>query len=178
MSAPRLVGWIAASLHGANADAEGGVGWLDPFAAHDHGYDTFYAGIDALVMGRTTYESVRGFGPWPYPAKPALVLTGRPLPDAPPGVTAAPPDFAALPGRLAALGARQTWVVGGGRTLAGALAAQVLDRLTVFAMPVVLGRGPLLLPDAPMLPARAAGCRLWPSGAVETVWTFSERAEP
>lgn len=176
MNRPRLVGWIAASLDGRIADAGGGVGWLDPFAGDDHGYEAFYAGVDALVMGRLTYEAIRSFGDWPYQGKPTLVLTARPLGPAPPGVTAATPDFALLPERLAALGARVVWLVGGGQAIAGALAAGVLDRLTVFIMPVVLGRGALLVPQAPLRPARAAHSRPWPSGAVETVWDFSERA--
>jgi dihydrofolate reductase len=172
----RLVGYIAASLDGRITDASGGVRWLDAFAAEEHGYAEFYAGIHALVMGRGTYEAIRGLADWPYRGKPALVLTRQPLADAPAGVDHHSGGFAGLGERLAELGARQAWLVGGGRAIAGALAAGLLDRLSLFTMPVVLGAGTLLFGEGPERSATLVGSRVWPSGAVESTYDFTERA--
>ena len=80
---PQITLYIAASVDGYIADAAGGVGWLPSGdgGGDDYGYAGFYAGVYAIVMGRRTYEQVRGFGvPWPYPGKPAYVFTNR-VPD-------------------------------------------------------------------------------------------------
>ena len=63
---PRLIYYVASSLDGYIADENGGVDWLpDPVEGEDFGYGEFYDGIDALLMGRRTYDQVRGFGDWP-----------------------------------------------------------------------------------------------------------------
>jgi len=62
--------FIARSLDGYIADKEGGVDWLHSIPnpdGSDMGYNKFMERIDALVMGRKTFEVVMGFGiPWPY----------------------------------------------------------------------------------------------------------------
>src|SRR5262249_37309560 len=45
----------------------------------DNGYDAFFATVDALLMGRNTYEVARAFPEWPYGKKPVFVLSHRPL---------------------------------------------------------------------------------------------------
>ena len=72
--------FIATSLDGFIADKDGGIGWLDTFPEInniDTGYVDFTTGIDALVMGRSTFETVCGFDmDWPY-TKPVFVLSNR-----------------------------------------------------------------------------------------------------
>ena len=36
--------------------------WLDPFQADEFGYDAFFDTIGTVILGRTTYEQIRGFG--------------------------------------------------------------------------------------------------------------------
>jgi hypothetical protein len=70
---PQLVYYVAASLDGYIARPDGAVDWLESIEAsgEDHGYEAFYQNIDGLLMGRATYDMVRGFGiDWPYPASP------------------------------------------------------------------------------------------------------------
>jgi len=68
--------FIATSLDGYIADADGGVGFLDTFPmpeGDDMGYYAFMAQVDALLMGRKSFETVLSFGvEWPY-AKPVFV---------------------------------------------------------------------------------------------------------
>ena len=60
------------------SDKNGGIDWLYSIpnpTNDDMGYNAFMSGIDALVMGRKTFETVCGFDiDWPY-EKPVFVLT-------------------------------------------------------------------------------------------------------
>ncbi|MEX0272908.1 MAG: dihydrofolate reductase family protein [Flavobacteriaceae bacterium] len=62
--------FIATSLDGYIADKNGGLDWLHSIPNPDNddmGFAAFNNNIDALVMGRTTFETVIGFDvPWPY----------------------------------------------------------------------------------------------------------------
>ena len=56
-----LRGYMACSADGYIADAKGGVGFLDAFDGVDFGYDAFFGPLDSLIMGRATFDQVRGF---------------------------------------------------------------------------------------------------------------------
>ena len=60
------------SLDGFIARPDGALDFLEGDGTAemgDHGYEAFMAGIDALVMGRRTFEVVMGFEAWPYVKK-------------------------------------------------------------------------------------------------------------
>ncbi|SHJ20520.1 dihydrofolate reductase family protein [Aquimarina spongiae] len=65
--------FIATSLDGYIADKDGGIDWLHAIPNPDNidmRYNEFTSQIDALVMGRTTFETVCGFDiDWPYSKK-------------------------------------------------------------------------------------------------------------
>ena len=70
--------YIATSLDGYIADKDGGLDWLNSIPNPENvdlGFANFMERIDALVMGRATFETVCGFDvEWPYP-KPVFVLS-------------------------------------------------------------------------------------------------------
>lgn len=142
MSVPaRRIAHTAISADGLIADRHGQIAWLEQFgAAADFGFEEFLEGVDALVMGRRTFDQVAGFGgAWPYGSRPTLVLTHRPLP-----VNAPASARAATEGELtdALLGAPgRIWIVGGGSTLAFCLRRGLLDEVALFVMPILLGEG-------------------------------------
>jgi dihydrofolate reductase len=72
--------FIATSLDGYIADKEGGIEWLQAIPNPDNldrGYSEFMSQVDALVMGRNTFETVCGFDvDWPY-QKPVFVLSNQ-----------------------------------------------------------------------------------------------------
>ena len=137
----RIVYYVAASLDGFIADSAGGVGWLPGGDADDFGYAEFYAGVEAVVMGRRTYDQVLSFGDWPYPGKPAYVFTHSAPAAGPPEVRfvqASAPDFA----RDIAEGYSGTmWLVGGGGLADQFRQAGLIDEYQVFVIPIVLGQG-------------------------------------
>lgn len=68
--------FIATSLDGFIARANGELDWLPPGGGEEHGYDAFMATVDALVIGRKTFETVLTFATWPYGEKPVFVAGG------------------------------------------------------------------------------------------------------
>jgi len=79
--------YVATSLDGFIAASDGGLDWLmetpNPEQS-DYGFAEFMSGIDAIVMGRNTFETVLTFGDWPY-SKPVFVLS-RTLDEVPEGL--------------------------------------------------------------------------------------------
>jgi len=82
MSAPSVTVFVGLSLDGFMADQHGAIDWLDPWAAEstaNTGYDELMARVDTLLIGRRFYDTVCGFGAWPYPGKVVTVLSHRPI---------------------------------------------------------------------------------------------------
>ena len=139
--------YMAVSLDGFIADAEGAVDWLNAFETGiDYGTAEFVAEADALIMGRRTYDQIREFGDWPYSGKTVTVLTSRPIADPPDGVEAT----SDLAGAIVELreGAARVWIVGGAATAAACRELGALDRVELFVMPVLLGDGVPLFAEA------------------------------
>ncbi len=71
--------FIAASLDGFIARENGSLDWLPPIGQdkEDYGYQEFIDAVDAIVMGRRTYETALAFESWPYGVKPVIVLSSQ-----------------------------------------------------------------------------------------------------
>ncbi|NQW12171.1 MAG: dihydrofolate reductase [Alphaproteobacteria bacterium] len=166
--------YMAQSLDGFVADAEGGVDWLDAFddgddEAVDYGTDGFMDEIDALIMGRATYDQITGFDVWPYAGKRVFVLTSSPIPEAPEGVEATS-DVAGLIAELREDAAR-VWIVGGPGAVVAMRGLGALDTVELFVMPILLGAGvPLFGDEADPLPLSLKSSRAYPNGVVHLVY--------
>ena len=171
----RATVFIATSLDGFIARRNGDIDWLpQPTGAddgEDHGYGDLMRSVDALVMGRHTFEKVLTFGEWPYHGKPVIVLSSRPA--AVPArllgqvewMTGEPAEVAA---RLAARGWLRLYV-DGGVTVQRFLAAGLVDRLIVARIPVLIGEGiPLFGPLPHDVRLRHEVTRSFPSGIVQS----------
>ncbi len=132
--------YMAVSVDGFIADAEGSVDWLNDYEADvDYGTAGFLEGVDALLMGRRTYDQVVGFGDWPYAGKRTVVLTSRPISEAPEGVEGTSDLVGAIDELCAE--AERVWIVGGATAASACRDLGVLDRIDLFVMPVLLGAG-------------------------------------
>jgi dihydrofolate reductase len=134
--------FVGTSLDGFIARADGSLDFLDAGGSEPHGYEEFMASVDALVIGRKTYETVLGFGGWAYGQKPVFVLSSRPIAPAPSGavlerLSGAPRDIVA---QLAARGIQHIYV-DGGVTIQRFLRAGLIDHLIVTRVPVLIGAG-------------------------------------
>lgn len=152
--------FIATSLDGFIARADGALDWLpgaDPGAedfdgtpGEDSGYEAFMAGIDVIVMGRATYDTVLDFGiGWPYP-RPVVVLTSRPLDTVPEGADVRRDQGVVtdIVERLADDGFGHAYV-DGGDVIQQFLAADLVDAMTITTVPVLLGQGIRLFGELP-----------------------------
>lgn len=141
--APRVSVFIAASLDGYIARADGGLDWLPAGAGgEDYGYRQFMETVDVLVMGRRTFEKVLTFGSWPYD-RPVVVLSRRGV-DVPADLAEAVEVWALPPGevvrRLAGRGVRHVYL-DGGQTIQRFLRAGLVDQIILTRIPVLLGDG-------------------------------------
>src|ERR1700732_5605033 len=71
--------FIGTSVDGFIARPNGDLDFLPPGGGEPHGYDEFMAGVDALVIGRKTFETVLAFPTWPYGRKRVVVLSSQPV---------------------------------------------------------------------------------------------------
>lgn len=143
---PRFLVFIAQSLDGFIARPDHGLDWLEVETpeGEDFGYAALMERVDALVMGRNTFETVLGFDvPWPYGETPVVVLTSRPLeiPEALRGTVSrsgGTPDEVAA--ELAARGIREAYL-DGGATIQRFLRAGLVSEMTISTIPVLIGAG-------------------------------------
>jgi dihydrofolate reductase len=143
-------------MDGFIARPDGAIDWLEHDSkGQDYGWEAFRQSIDALVLGRQTYEQVLSFGvDWPYQALATFVWSRTLTNDDIPATlakemleaTALPP--AALLDELAGRGLNSVWI-DGGQTLQAFLAECLVDIITVTRIPILIGRGVPLFGDLP-----------------------------
>jgi len=174
--------FIATSMDGYIARKDGGLDWLpgsdgeSTEADEDHGYSAFFASIDALVMGRNTYEMVCSFGEWPY-TKEVMVMS-RAYPREPVALregvkgSSLPPQE--LLARLAEDGVRHVYV-DGGRTIQGFLSAGLIQEMTITRIPVLIGEGiPLFGPLAHDIELQHLGTKAYANGMVQSRYALAD----
>lgn len=171
---PRCSAYLAVSLDGFLARPDGSLDWLEAVQTpgEDYGYAAFFASVDALVVGRRTYETVTAFPAWPWTGKRVVVLTHRPL-EARHGEVPWSGSLDELLERLHREGARHAYV-DGGEVVRQFLSAGLLDDLTLSIVPVLLGEGrPLLGGVAAAL--TLASAQPFPSGLVQLRYALDAR---
>ena len=167
--------FIGTSLDGFIARANGDLDFLPPGGGEPHGYDEFMATVDALVIGRKTFETVLTFDTWPYGEKPVFVLSTRPLAPAPllavvERMSGAPADIVS---QLAARGLRHVYV-DGGITIQRFLQAELIQRLIITRVPVIIGTGiPLFGAVQRDIILRHVATRQYASGLVQSEYEVS-----
>ena len=162
--------FVGTSLDGFIARTNGALDFLPPGGGEPHGYDEFMESVDALVIGRKTYETVLAFDTWPYDQKPVFVLSTRPLAPAPDAalVEHLSGPLAAIPSQLEARGIQHVYV-DGGITVQGFLRAGLIQRLIITRVPVLIGTGiPLFGPTTRDIVLKHIATRQYASGLVQS----------
>jgi len=162
--------FVGTSVDGFIARIDGALDFLPPGGGEPHGYDEFMASVDAMVIGRKTYETVLAFDTWPYGQKPVFVLSTRPIAPAPDGavVEHLPGPLTAVPSQLAARGIQHVYV-DGGITVQGFLRAGLIQRLIITRVPVLIGTGiPLFGPTTRDIRLKHIATRQYASGLVQS----------
>lgn len=165
--------FVGISVDGFIARTDGSFDFLDAGGNEPHGFEEFWASVDALVMGRKTYETALSFGTWPYGRKPVFVLSTQPLASAPRGavVEHVSGDPRAIVAQLEARGIQHAYV-DGGLTIQRFLEAGLIDRLTITRVPVLIGTGiPLFGPLSRDLKLEHVATRQFAGGLVQSEYT-------
>jgi dihydrofolate reductase len=163
--------FIGTSVDGFIARPNGDLDFLPPGGGEPHGYDEFMAGIDALVIGRKTFETVLTLAAWPYRHKRVVVLSSRPL-DLSAAHGGVVEQMAGAPAeivsKLAASGAHHLYV-DGGITIQRFLRAGLIHRIIITRVPVLIGDGIPLFGALPRdIRLRHVATQHYPSGLVKT----------
>ncbi len=162
-------------MDGFIARLDGGLDWLPPDGGEPHGYDEFMASVDALVIGRSTFETVLSFGGWHYGKKPVFVLSTRPLAEAPPGAVVELMSGipAAIITDLSSRGIQHVYV-DGGVTIQRFLRAGLIQRLIITRVPVLIGSGiPLFGATDRDIPLSHVATRTYKGGLVQTEYAIA-----
>ncbi|UQD56738.1 dihydrofolate reductase family protein [Flavobacterium sp. K5-23] len=146
--------FIATSLDGYIADKNGGIDWLHSIPNpnnNDMGYIEFNKGIDALVMGRTTFETVLGFDiDWTY-SKPVFVLSNK-LKEMPKShkdkAFMVIGTLTEILDQIHEKGFNRLYV-DGGTTIRNYLKEDLIDEMVITTIPILLGGGSLLFAELP-----------------------------
>lgn len=138
--------FIAKSLDGYIAGKNGEIDWLHSIPNpenNDMGYIQLMSEIDAIIMGRTTFETVCGFGgDWPY-TKPIFVLSNslQEIPnkykDKASLLNGAPKEIL---DKIHKKGFSNLYI-DGGKTVQNFLAEDLIDELRITTIPILLGGG-------------------------------------
>eukprot|EP00980_Cylindrotheca_fusiformis_P010531 scaffold2334_cov118-Cylindrotheca_fusiformis.AAC.3 len=144
---------IALTVDGFIADKNGGVDWLNSqpvIEGEDFGFSEFLSSVDAILMGRNTFETVVAFGKeaWGYGETPLYVLTRGDVDNVktadwiPETVTirstSSLEDFWK---HLEETQGYHSVYVDGGRTIQSFLQASYMHQLTLTRIPLLLGEG-------------------------------------
>lgn len=137
--------YIAISLNGYIADANGSVEWLEKLPNPDkldYGYSDFYNSIDTTIQGNNTYQQIMSWGiDFPYAGKTNYVFTRKSGLKDTKDVRFISNDHADFVRKLKEQSGKDIWLIGGGQINTMLLNENLIDELIIFTMPIVLPKG-------------------------------------
>lgn len=142
----KVVLYIATSQNGFIADEHGGVDWL-PQPKNDEdlvnfGYHDLMLRIDTILMGRKSFEQVKGFGDWAWPDKKTYVFTSKIIEPNLPSVAITHDDPVMFMNALRAHKSAKDILLLGGAALAKSFdQANLIDEIILTIVPQVLESG-------------------------------------
>ena len=165
---PKISVYIATSIDGYIARQDGNIDWLNCVQGfeEDYGFHDFFDSIDALIMGRKTYESIMSFSTWPYQGKRVVVLSNT-LKSVRDEAELYQGSLTQLASNLYSDGIQHVWA-DGSAAVSEYLNLGLVDRMIISLIPIVLGSGiPLFKSIGKEVPCRLLSSQSYPSGLVQ-----------
>jgi len=138
--------YIATSIDGYIADKDGGIEWLNIIpnpANNDFGWSNFLSSVDAIVMGKNTFEMVISLGvEWPYP-NPVFVVSNS-MQEIPEGYEEKVEIIKGTPQEICSLlnsKGHETLYIDGGSVIQQFLKADLIDEMIITKIPILIGEG-------------------------------------
>jgi dihydrofolate reductase len=185
---------VMQGLGGPDEDRRGGFergGWITPYADEEAmGFlNEVYGRADAFLLGKRTYEIfAASWGTWDDPGdspvwtalntRPKYVASTAPFDPEWANTTVLSGDVAAAVEELKAEPGGELQVHGSGALIRSLLAVELVDEMNLLIVPVVVGQGTRLFPDAgPDAALELLGSRTTASGVTIQVYRPSGRPE-
>lgn len=150
----RNIVFIATSLDGFIADRNGKIDWLNTISipeVTDMGFGALIDRVDAIVMGRNTFDTVCSFDiEWPY-SKPVFVLSHslKEIPDKFKNKAfLIQGSLNNILDELHRKGYNQLYI-DGGQTIQSFLKEELIDEMIITNIPILLGGGTPLFGELP-----------------------------
>lgn len=163
--------YIAISLDGKIADANGSTDWLEQIPnpdQNDYGYFDLLNAVDVTLMGNSTYQQVRSFPiPFPYADKENYVFTRNGNLKKDEYATFVSANFKETLMDLKNKEGKDIWLIGGGEVNTLLQSMDLIDEYLVFVMPIILGEGtPLFAAHPKKSDLKLITSKTFESGAV------------
>lgn len=163
--------FLACSLDGFIASENDGLDWLPvpEFPEDgDFGYSEFFSSVNAVLMGRRTYEVVAGFDTWGYD-KPVYVLTSSPEKIKPVNKDVIPVNIRIekLKDYFIQKGYNAVYA-DGGKTVCSLINAGLLSEITISVIPVILGNGMPLFENVIKTDLASLETKVYKNGIIQT----------
>ena len=169
--------YIASSLDGKIAGADGSIQWLDEFNSpdEDYGYKEFLDSIDTTIMGNATYQQILSFeSEFPYKGKRNYVFTRNSELKADEHVSYLSQDHLQFVRTLKKESGNDIWLIGGGKVNTFFLTNQLIDELILFIIPVLLGNGIPLFENTNFLTTlQLVNTKTYNNGVIELKYNFN-----
>ena len=134
--------FIAQSVDGFIAGPDGSLAHLERFGGNDYGSDAFVVPVDAVVIGRGTFDAIYPKHGWPYPPRlRGAVVTSRPLPEGVPDHVLGTADLDRIAAEFSG-----AYLDGGGVLIRQCLERGLVREARIFTLPLALGDGVRLFP--------------------------------
>ena len=160
--------FIAMSLDGFIAGENDELDWLRAVESkdEDYGYKKFFSTVDAILLGRNTYEKIIKFESWPYHEKTCYIATNRPLHPLynEKSVSGSPDEIFQF---LKQNNHRHIYL-DGGKLIHSFLEKKQIDEMTISVIPLLLGRGiPLFSKHEHIINLSLQRAKSFPSGLTQ-----------
>jgi dihydrofolate reductase len=176
----RIKMFIASSLDGFIAREDGSIDWL--FTDDDYGYQEFYESVDAVIMGRKTFEKGLELGGGINPTKDKKnyvfsrnqqSLGGMEKDDE---VEFVGKDVRKFVEQLVNSSGKDIWLVGGSEIISILLKADLLHDIIISIHPKILGKGILLFKNTEKeMNLKMINCKAFDSGLVQLYYTIFKK---
>ncbi len=170
-STKKVLIFIATSLDGYIATADGDINWLSLAEKEneDYGYEDFIKSVDTVIMGRKTFEKVTSFEiEFPHLGKEVYVLS-RQKRESIDYIRYYNGDIAELINRLKEQPGKNIYVDGGSDVIDQLLQNDLVDEFIISVVPILLGHGmPLFREDRPEMQIRHISTKTFETGVVQS----------
>ena len=177
---PKISIYIATSIDGFIAREDDSLDWLDCMGGdnEDYGFKNFLNSIDAVILGRKTYEvatTAYGTPNWPYQGKKIVVLSNT-LQTVITEAQLYSGNLITLASQLHSEGIRHAWI-DGGLTISQFLRLNMVDEMILSVIPILLGSGIPLFDIKKELPCRLMCAQSYLSGLVQIKYHIANQRD-